>query len=265
MKKRIVLMSLATVLVVSMYANCIYASTTDGGKEFVEKFYVEYLNMLTRETTETLRDNMLTSDFRKRLEKQEASEGADLILRAQDANEESAKTVKVMPKLNRWYVVSYLDIYSNTREEIPVHLTTVAGKTKIDKIVTEGKSIPKASKSNVKANYDKAKDMALLTTFYEKYLYQVATDERVDCRYRHLTNDLHSRIQKSSMSENRKSELVCAIAQASADASSTVSVTHLQGMDYLVTFTSVGKTYRCKVHLTSANGKLAIDAIDIVK
>ena len=173
MKKNFILTCLAAVMTICMHPNCIYASTTDGGKEFVEKFYVEYLNMLTRETAETLRDNMLTSDFRKRLEKQEASEGADLILRAQDANEESAKTVKVMPKLNRWYVVSYLDIYSNIREEIPVHLTTVAGKTKIDKIVTEGKSIPKVAKSNVKANYDKTKDIALLTTFYEKYLWGV--------------------------------------------------------------------------------------------
>lgn len=256
---------LVAFLIMCMHQNCIYASTTDKGKEFIEKFYVEYLNVLTRETTETLKDNMLTSDFRKRLEKQEASEGADLILRAQDANEESAKTIKVMPKLNRWYVVSYLDIYSNIREEIPVHLTTVAGKTKIDNIIIEGKSIPKAAKSNVKANYNKTKDMALLTTFYEKYLYQVATDEKANCRYGYLTNDLHSRIQKSSMSENRQSELVCGIAQASAAAPATVSVTHLQGMDYLVTFISDGKEYNIKVHLTSANGKFAIVAIDIVK
>lgn len=239
--------------------------TTNQGIDFVKRFFVEYLDISTCETCETLRGNILSKSYRPLLEKKENDAGADFIIRAQDANPKSSETVAVTSLGNRWYLASYMDIYNKKRVEIPVHLTTINGRPYIDNIVTEGEAMPKKTQGQAVDKTICGKDISALTKFYKKYLQQFSNDDWADCRHRYMTGDYYSFVPKSSMSENKKNVLVCGVVQASKQASSTVKVSYLKDSNYLVTFVSNGKKYQKKVHLVTSKGKLGIDKISDMK
>lgn len=239
--------------------------TTNKGIDFVKGFYVKYLDISTHETCETLRDKILSKSYRPLLENKERHADTDFIIRGQDANAASAKTVAVTSIGNRWYMVSYLDIYSHKRIQIPVHLTAINGRPCIDNIVTEGEAMPKKTQGETVDKTTYRKDIAALTTFYKKYLKQFPNNDLADGRLKYMTEDYSSFVQKSSISDNKKNVFVCGVAQASKSASSTVKVSYLKDWNYLVTFVSNGKKYQKKVHLTTIKGKLAIDKIADIK
>ena len=265
MKKKIIFLFLTVSLSINAISKVGNSFTTEEGIDFVKRFYVEYLEISKRETCETLRNNMLSKEYRPKLDIKELDAGYDFMIRAQDANVESAETVTVIPIDNRWYMASYLDIYSNKRIRIPVHLTTINGEPRIDNIITEGDTIPQTTPvgANTAGNTDK--DITILKTFYKKYLKQVPNDDLSKCRLKYMTADYFSFVQKSSISDNTKNVFVCGVVQASKLASSTVKVSYLKDWNYLVAFVSNGKKYQKKVHLTTSKGKLAVDRISAIK
>lgn len=238
--------------------------TTKDGADFVKKFYVEYLDILNRETCETLRDKMISKSYSPLLNKKELNAGFDFIIRAQDANAESAETVTVTSLGNRWYIASYMIIYNKKRVEIPVHLTTVNGQPCIDNIITAGETVPQTKQVNKRGVVNTDKDIAALVKFYKKYLKQMSNDESSKCRLKYMTSNYCSFINKTSISENKRNVLVCGVSQTSKSASSTVKVSSLKDWHYLVTFISNGKKYQRKVHITKSKGKLAIDNLFII-
>lgn len=265
MKKIFIFLFLTVCMSINAIANKGNTFTTNQKIDFVKRFYVEYLDISTRETCETLRDKIISKSYRPLLNKKELNAGYDFIIRAQDANQESAETVAVTSMGNRWYIVSYLSSYDNKRIEIPVHLTTINGRPQIDNIVTEGEAMPKKTQGETVDKTICGKDISALTKFYKKYLQQFSNDDWADCRHRYMAGDYYSFVQKSSMSENKKNVLVCGVVQASKQASTTVKVSYLKDSNYLVTFVSNGKKYQKKVHLVTSKGKLGIDKISDMK
>lgn len=265
MKKIFIFLFLAVCMSINAIANNGNTFTTNQKIDFVKRFYVEYLDISTCETCETLRDKIISKSYRPLLEKKENDADADFIIRAQDANQESAETVAVTSMGNRWYIVSYLSSYDNKRIEIPVHLTTINGRPQIDNIVTEGEAMPKKTQGETVDKTICGKDISALTKFYKKYLQQFSNDDWADCRHRYMAGDYYSFVQKSSMSENKKNVLVCGVVQASKQASTTVKVSYLKDSNYLVTFVSNCKKYQKKVHLVTSKGKLGIDKISDMK
>ena len=112
-------------------------SATEQTRKALEKFYTEYARWMAASFDEEIAEpaSPLDDATRRKVEKAREESGGDPIIRAQDFNQRSLRTISVEHVEGEWYAVAYLDTYENHCVVIPFRALLRKGQLVITDVV----------------------------------------------------------------------------------------------------------------------------------
>lgn len=108
--------------------------TDEAPSEFIKMFYAEYLSALETGSTESVIDAHCTPELASRLANSDLD--YDPFLNAQDFDENVLKTLEVtQSERQEFFVVSYMDSYSNSKVYVAMRLVAAKGGHRISDVI----------------------------------------------------------------------------------------------------------------------------------
>lgn len=108
--------------------------TDEAPSEFIKVFYAEYLSALATGSTESVIDAHCTPELASRLANSDLD--YDPFLNAQDFDENVLKTLEVtQSERQEFFVVSYMDSYSNSKVYVAMRLVAAKGGHRISDVI----------------------------------------------------------------------------------------------------------------------------------
>lgn len=255
-------------------------SAQSSGVKYIESFYTAYVKAFDSDDDEAfnlLMEQSLTPELREKIELIVGATGSDPILRAQDVAPDLLKTLKVEPKGNGWYLVSYASYQgSSDRISIPMKVSTVGSKFYISYITPEWNGEKFGDQllyHDVPAKVDESSALSFLRSFYMAYaatycLMPVGLASKLDVlRRQYCTESVRDMIvAMEEESESPCYDLLIGYNDFDPLWLPTVKVLHSGGNQYAVSYMMSNHSsdrQTMNVTVVQRNGKYLIDGVEV--
>lgn len=259
---------------------CLSSACMAACPEQIKEFYTAYLSNILRNDSgnAALCKTFFTEELIDKVDRVGNATGADPVIRAQDANEDTIETLSVRDLGDDWYMVSYLWKKGDkgTLTEIPLKAQMIDGNCKITYItpVWNGNRYGDellTCRDTAKVSIDQTSGLSFLKSFYAAYTAEYCAmpkdlNGKLDSlRVNHLSKDVLEQF-KNAEAENSEDGLPgydLLIDNFDFDClwCESLTVTHLKDDSYQIVYNASDKVHKMIVTVKRKDNNWRIDRL----